>query len=392
MYLKAVELSNFRNFLNGQFEFCPGLNLFFGPNASGKTNLLEAIHVLSNLRSFRTRSFRELTHWEKKESYVRGVIQPGSQIHQDSFGIKTLAVGVKTNSRIPLINSKPCKTSKTYLQVLPSATFVPDDLSLVKGAPALRRYFLDKGTFHFYPPYWALLTDFNRVLRQKNVLLREWQRKGGTSASKESCDVWNLQLQTLGSKIIIQRLLFIQSLQRLLQDVYAKWLGTEETIDIRYRTSLGLTEEEVQRIAPLFGDSQKEEERQYILDIYGKAIQRHVDREYRLGTTIIGPHRDDLDIRLAGRPLRAYGSQGQQRSAVLALKLAEIQLYFEQYAEYPILLLDDVTSELDVHRNSRLFEYLQQGMQVFMTATSRLEFPELQRLPCTYIELSGCET
>ena len=178
MYLKSVELNNFRNFPSGQFEFCSGLNIFFGPNASGKTNLLEAIYTLSNLRSFRTRTFRELTHWNEREAYVRGVVQPGSREGQTPFNTKILAVGIKSNARISLINSKQCKSSKDYLRILPSAAFVPDDLSLVKGVPAFRRYFLDRGTFHFYAPYWALLTDYNRILRQKNALLRKLQRKG----------------------------------------------------------------------------------------------------------------------------------------------------------------------------------------------------------------------
>ncbi len=357
--------------------------MFFGPNASGKTNLLESIYVLSNLRSFRTRSFRELIFWDEKEAFVRGQIQAGNADSQAEFGVKTLAIGLKSNVRTSLLNSKPCKSSKDYLQVLPSATFVPDDLSLVKGAPAYRRYFLDKGTFHFYPPYWALLTDYNRVLRQKNILLRTGQRQG--KKAENACEVWNLQLQALGSKILVQRVLFLHQLQRLVADVYANWLGSSETVHLSYKTTIGLTEEMLQHVR----ESDPHDAYQQVAVKYGNAMERTMEREYRLGTTIVGPHRDDLELTVSGRLIRAYGSQGQQRTAVLALKLAEIHLFYEQYAEFPILLLDDVTSELDMQRNRKLFEYLRQGMQVFMTATSRVDFPALHNMACTYIELGG---
>ncbi len=395
VYLRSIELSHFRNFSGGTFEFCPGLNLFFGPNAAGKTNVLEAIHLLSNLRSFRTRSWRELLQWEASESYIRGVIHPGNLPKYTGYGGKNLAVGITAHARIPLINSKPCKTSKDYLQILPSATFVPDDLSLVKGTPAYRRYFLDRGTFLCYPLYWALLSDYTRGVQQKNVLLRNWQRQrnhqrktpAGNVAADASYEVWNLQLQTLGTKLILQRLVFIQQLQRLVNEVYSRWLGNTETIKLLYRSSIGLTGKGVQEQTGV--DTSGEEHHYHkTFEKYGEAIQRSSEREIRLGTTVIGPHRDDLEIRLDGRPLRAYGSQGQQRTAVLALKLAEIQLYFEQYAEYPILLLDDVTSELDMQRNTKLFEYFHQGIQVFMTATSRLDFPSFHSIPCQYFDLS----
>ncbi len=362
--------------------------MLFGGNASGKTNLLEAIHLLSNLRSFRSRSFRELITWNEKDAFVRGVVQTGHDEKGSSGGSKTLAVDIQPHGRTPLINSKNCKSSKDFLQILPSATFVPDDLSLVKGAPAFRRFFLDKSTFHFYPPYWALLTDYNRVLRQKNVLLRQLQQGLKKQRAEEACEVWNLQLQSLGSKIVTQRLLFVKNLQRLLAAVYARWLGNEETLDIHYKHSIAIEVKELQSLLEQTSETHSHELHAYISEGYEKAIQRALERELRLGTCVIGPHRDDLELRLTGRPLRAYGSQGQQRTAVLALIFAEIQLYYEQYTEYPLLLLDDVSSELDMQRNTKLFEYLQQGMQVFITATNKFELPSLQALPCTYFDLS----
>ncbi len=386
MFLTSLDITNVRSFQTKHCEFSPGITLFIGPNASGKTNLLEAIHLLSNLRSFRTHALREAIRWDEREAYIRGVVQPSGH-DQDAGHPKTLGVGLKANTRIPAVNSKVCKSSKDYLRILPSATFVPDDLSLVKGAPAFRRYFLDRGTFQFSPAYWSLLTDYNRVLQQKNALLKDVQKKPARDADAQfaaACDVWDAQLHVLGSKIIFARLIFLHRLRRLLQDVYACWLGTDETTTLRYDCSLGLSADEIETFR-LDDREQEQGALQRISAHYEQAIARHRDRERRLGVTLVGPHRDDLDVLLDGRPLRSYGSQGQQRTAVLAIKLAEIQVYYEQYGEYPILLLDDVTSELDMRRNTKLFEYLQQGMQVFLTATDRFA---LGSLPCDVVDVS----
>lgn len=402
MYLTSIELNNFRNFSSGEFEFCSGLNIFSGPNASGKTNLLEAIHILSNLRSFRTHVFRELIRWDETQSYIRGITQAGNMEGKALSRTKALVVGIKANARTSSINSKQCKSSREYLRVLPSMSFVPDDLSLIKGTPAFRRHFLDKGTFHFHPPYWSLLTDYNKILRQKNALLRDLQQKRKRRAQESSsesgkvqtgdpCDIWNTQLQVIGSKIIAYRIQFIRNIRRLLRIVYRTWLGTDETVNIQYKSSIGMTAEAGGNLMHS-NDPETGQTYQYILGKYEEALQRNREREYRLGTAVIGPHRDDLEINLSGKLLRSYGSQGQQRTAVLALKLAEVQLYFEQYGEYPLLLLDDVTSELDVYRNSRLFEYFQQGMQIFISSTSKPDFLSSSSLPVAYFDLSMGKT
>lgn len=399
VFLKSIELHNFRSFSTGQFEFCPGVNIVFGPNASGKTNFLEAVHVLSNLRSFRTHVFRELVRWDEKQAYVRGIILAGGAEEQDSAHTKTLAVGINGNVRTPSINTKTCKSFRDYLRTFPSISFVPDDLSLIKGAPASRRYFLDKGTFLFHPPYWSLLTDYNKLLRQKNALLRAIQQKGKKEIQKnylpltsnmdagDPCEIWNTQLQVVGSKIITYRLRFIQNIQRLIKAVYRRWLGTDETIDLQYKSSIGSVIEACQDgMSP--GHAEAEQTYQYVVEKYEKTLQRSREREYRLGTAVIGPHRDDLEVFLAGKLIRLYGSQGQQRTAVLALKLAEVQLYFERYNEYPVLLLDDVTSELDVYRNNRLFESFRPGLQIFVTSTGKPDVLSSASLPVAHFDLS----
>lgn len=392
MYLQSIELHGFRNFGTAHFDFNPGVNIVFGPNGVGKTNLLEAIHVLSNLRSFRTHLIRELITWDAAEGSLRGVILAEEKPNTFSRA-KTLALRLKPNAREFLVNTKPCTSSKEYLQIFPSVGFNPDDLSLVKGSPSSRRYFLDRGTFHFSPSYWSLLTEYNRALKQRNALLREnLSKHGGRNAGasvgsiKNSLKVWESQLQTLGSKIILQRLRFIHHLHRQFTRIYQQWMDNTETVELRYSATIGAVEE-ILETHDICDYGQHQHLYEQIFQLYEQGVRKNQKREYRQATTLIGPHRDDLDLQLWGKSLKAYGSQGQQRTAVLALKLAEAHLYNQQYAEYPILLLDDVTSELDIWRNTRLLACLQQGMQVFLSATEKPDFSSFHKMPCSYIEL-----
>lgn len=350
--------------------------------------MLEAIHILSTLRSFRTNILHDTIYWNNTQAYIRGEIRFGDQNNQPAQPAKTLAVNLQTHARTSFINSKQSFSSKEYLRIFPTVAFIPDELDIVKGAPSSRRYFLDKGTFQCYPFYWSLLTDYNKVLRQKNMLLRNAQQKGSgkrkqalrENAGDDSYPIWDTQLHELGSKIIIQRLRFMRNLQRLLMSIYANWIENKETVTLHYKSSVGLTLDVT--------DFQEEQAYPYILQHYQQAAQENQEREYRLGTTVIGPHRDDLELRLSGKPLRAFGSQGQQKTAVLALKLAEAQLYYEEYAEYPVFLLDDVTAELDVYRNEQLLKYLHQGMQVFISTTEKMQIAASSGTPCAYFDLS----
>lgn len=412
MYLRSLELSSFRSFAAQRCEFSPEINVFHGPNASGKTNLLEAIYVLSNLRSFRTHLLRDLIQWEYPQAYIRGTIQPGrepaaavSEAGKEALPAedetlrpgKTLAVRIEPNVQTASLNSKLARSSKEYLQVLPCTAFIPDDVSLIKGMPAGRRYFLDRGTFQYYPPYWSLLTDYNKILRQKNTLLRDFKNKAGKRSGESvpaavagPCEVWNQQLRTVGSKIILHRLLFVQNLQRVLTQIYNGWLGAKEEIALRYKSSLRLASEDFPELSARRG-IEEEAMAARLESAFAQAMQDNLAREYRLGAAVIGPHRDDLEIELWGRALRSFGSQGQQRTAVLALKLAEVYLYYERYGEYSILLLDDVTAELDAARSHKLFEYLQPGMQVFISATSKPNLPIARTFACAYFDLSEIE-
>lgn len=404
MYLQSLELKNFRNFPSRRFEFSPEVNIVYGPNASGKTNLLEAIYMLSNLRSFRTHLLRNVIQWDHDQAYVRGRVyadfrqsgdSPDSQKHirienrRSETSGKMLAVKIESGAKTAFLNAKSCRSSREYLQVLPSTAFIPDDLDLVKGMPASRRYFLDKGTFQFYPSYWSLLTEYNKIVQQKNALLRKLKEEQRKPIGEEHpCEIWNEQLQHVGSKVILHRMRFVEHLRKKLNGIYSQWLENKETVDVRYKSSVKISMENFPR---LFESTEKEQEQgfEWILHAYKRALQENLDRESRLGTAVIGPHRDDLEIKIWGKALRAFGSQGQQRTAVLALKLAEVYVYFDRYGEYSILLLDDVTSELDDQRSQKLFEYVQHGMQVFISTTTRPDLPVDRSLSCAYFDLSA---
>lgn len=414
MYLETLELRNFRNFGARQFEFSPEVNIIYGPNAIGKTNLLEAIYVLSNLRSFRTHTLRDVLTWEQDQALVKGLILPGRAAQNTSQSAETvneienerrehpgkqLAVKVDPHARTAFLNNKPCRSSKDYLQVMPCTAFIPDDLDLVKGMPEARRLFLDRATFQYYPAYWSLLTEYNRLLQQKNALLREQKGRSGKAGQRyppreggvmpeTSEDIWNDRMQQIGSKVIFHRLRLIQRLQKFVQEIYQQWIGSQETITVRYKSSVRFDRDDLPDVHELHSDT-SQALYQRIYTAYGHAIEKNREREYRLGTTVVGPHRDDLDIDLWGRSLRSFGSQGQQRTAVLALKFAEVYVYFERYGEYSVLVLDDVMSELDDRRSHTLFDYVQHGMQVFISATSKPELPGIRGMACRTFALDS---
>jgi DNA replication and repair protein RecF len=186
-------------------------------------------------------------------------------------------------------------------------------------------------------------------------------------------------------------MIFVQNLRKFLHSIYDGWLEKTEVIHLRYRSNIRLTTEDFPDLMDIKGET-SDEAYDCIFKTYGQAIHNNLDRERQLGTTVVGPHRDDLEVELLGKSLRSFGSQGQQRTAVLALKFAEVYLYFERYAEYSILLLDDVTSELDARRSSKLLEFLQHGMQVFISTTSKPDFSVDKSLSCAHFDLSKSKT
>ncbi len=367
MYLKNLKLIHFRSFSFLEMEFIKGINLIYGPNAAGKTNLLEGIHVLSNLRSFRTSGISELIQWGAVSASVSGEVttQEGVQ--------KSLTVLLEPNRRMALVQGKR-SSPKDYLSLFPTVTFSPDDLGIIKGSPSERRSFMDKGIFHLSPTYWADLSDYNQILKQKNALLKHENLQQGPGKSELAIlQVLNEQMQRVGSRIIHARREYLKKLQEALHRVYKHWLSDHEDIEIIYKSTLGKDFLELN----LDG----------IQGLYQTILQKMEEKELRYQASLVGPHRDDMEIFLNGRPIHAFGSQGQQRTAVLALKLASSEVYVHHHGEYPALILDDVTSELDPSRNERLLGYLKNNFQVFLSSTAKLPYLENMN-SCIFFELS----
>jgi DNA replication and repair protein RecF len=347
MLLDSLEAENFRN-LNGKMPCGKGLNIIFGENGQGKTNWLEAIYLLATTKSFKTAKLTETINFGEELAIVRGTVQQSAEIRHN------LQVFLQGNTKTLSINNKK-ETVQRYLGELHAVVFNSDELETVRGTPDARRKFLDGGIVSIYPPFVQTLTDYNRVIRQKNSLLQSAQDNGfSVEKTAAALEPWNEQLIALASRIHKARIRYVERLNEVLEK---KLFGREE-IQIRYASSLEGKGDLADYAALL-------EER----------LKLRVQAELAAGHTLIGTHRDDLDVLFDGHDLRKYGSSGQQRSALLILQLATVSVFFEQNREYPLFLLDDIDAELDYKRIGQLLEYLSDKTQTFVT-TSKESFIE----------------
>ncbi len=347
MLLETLEAENFRN-LDGKITCGNGLNIIFGENGQGKTNWLEAIYLLATTKSFKTSRLSEAIKFDAELALVRGRVHQGEDINRN------LQVALQGNTKDLSINNKK-ETVQRFLGQLHAVNFNSDELEIVRGSPDARRKFLDGGIVSIYPPFIQTLTDYNRVIRQKNSLLQSAQtQEFSIEKTAEFLEPWNEQLIIHAARIHKARLRYIERLQKVLE----KKLFDREEITIRYVSSLE-GKGDLSDYAALL------EER----------LKLRVQAELRSGYALIGTHRDDLDILFDGHDLRKYGSSGQQRSALLILQLATLSVYYEQHKEYPLFLLDDVDAELDYKRIGQLLEFLSDKTQTFVT-TSKESFLE----------------
>lgn len=347
MLLESLEVQNFRN-LQGEIFCGKGLNIIFGENGQGKTNWLEAIYTLATTKSFKTAKLQEAIKFNGELAIARGTVRQSAEI------CRVLQVAVEGNTKLLTVNGKR-ETVTRYLGELHAVIFNADQLEIVRGLPDARRKFLDAGITAIYPPFVQTLADYNRVIRQKNSLLQS-ARDDGFSIEKvaELLEPWNEQLIHLAARIHKARLRYVERLNEVLEK---KLFGREE-ITIRYASAL---------------------EGKGDLSDYAALLQERlklrVPAELVAGHSLIGTHRDDLDILFDGHDLRKYGSSGQQRSALLILQLANLSVYHAQHQEYPLFLLDDIDAELDYKRIGQLLEFLQDKTQTFVT-TSKESFTE----------------
>ena len=309
MKLTNLQLQNFRNYESVQLEFTDGVHVFIGENAQGKTNLMESIYALAMTKSHRTTNDKELIGWKKRLS--------------------------------------------SYLGNLNVILFAPENLTLVKGSPQNRRKFVDMELGQMSSLYLYDLVEYNRVLKQRNTYLKQLAIK--KKQPDEYLEVLSEMLSELASKIVFHRLDFMKQLEALAIPIHDQLSLGREKFSVSYQATIPLED-------GLTASQMKE--------IYIDQFKKNQTREADQATTLIGPHRDDLIFYLNEVPVQTYGSQGQQRSTVLSLKLAEIELMKLSTGEYPLLLLDDVLSELDDDRQTHLIKAIENKVQTFITTTS----------------------
>jgi len=348
MKLKSIYLLNYRNYEEFCAEFSKNKTVIVGKNAQGKTNLLEAVSFLSNLKSFRAKSDKELINFGKDFFRIKG------NVEKNDTDI-TLDVWANPPKK-KLIKINDIKKSKfaEFTEVLKTVKFTTDDLLLLRGAPKDRRDWLDEAISQIYCAYSDRLSKYNRIKDQKNNLLKNL--KGQNS---ELLNIWNEQLITAGSNIIYLRKKYLKEILEDVKRNHYNIAGKSEELDLKYNSTVIDDDfEDIDFIAKKFEEKLKEKESEEL--IRGKAL--------------VGPHRDDINFFINGNDAVSYASQGQQRTIVLSLKLAEINIIERKTQQKPILLLDDVLAELDKYRQRFLFERIEDDLQSIITTTDLNNF------------------
>ncbi|AZR74306.1 DNA recombination protein RecF [Anoxybacter fermentans] len=345
MYVKRIYLKNYRNIKEADLSFDSSLNLFIGANAQGKTNILESIYLLGTGTSHRTNRDINLIHWGKDYFYIKSSIIKRNREITISFGYDGSKKEIK-------VDNNPIHRISDLMGYVNVVIFSPEDLQLVKGGPIFRRRFLNLDISQVNPYYFHNLQKYNQVVKQRNLLLKEI-REG-----KKVVDllfVWNQQLTDLGSRLIKKRLEVVEKIDILARLVHRRITDGRENLKLKYESSIGEISNQMTR--------------EEIKEIFENRLKKEQENEISRGVSLFGPHRDDLELTVNGINVRQFGSQGQQRTTALALKIAELEYMKSEMGEYPILLLDDVFSELDAVRKSQLLEVIRDKIQTFITST-----------------------
>ena len=352
MLIKRIYLKNFRNLKSVLLDFNSDLNIIVGDNGQGKTNLLEAIYYISTGRSHRTSTDKELINFsEDDNSDNKKLIIQTKILKEDKLNQK-LSLQIQGRDKLFKVDDKEVEKISDFIGKLNVVLFSPEDLDLVKGGPANRRDFLDTEVSQVNPYYYHQLKKYEKVLKQRNNLLKEIRYN--SNKDKSVLEVFTDQLVSIGSKIIKKRQEVVEKLKILARLHQRKLTDNQENLKVIYDPSF------------------KFENIKSIEEEFNEIITKKIDKEIERGYTLIGPHRDDLILEINGYDIRKFGSQGQQRTAALALKLAELEFMKSESGEYPVLLLDDVFSELDGIRRQELINFIGQRIQTFITTTDKL--------------------
>lgn len=346
MYLKSIQLENYRNYAHLSLNFSKGLTLLVGENAQGKTNLLEAIFLLSMAKSHRTHKDQELIQWEQDLARISGIVE------NKNFEFP-LEIVIHPKGKMARYNHLNQERLSQYIGKLNVILFAPEDLSLVKGSPQQRRRFIDAELGQVQGVYLQLLVDYQRLLKQRNAYLK--QAREGMAFDALYFDILTENLVDLAIKIIDYRLSFIQELEKISQVIHAHLSDQRDHLTIAYQSSSSRL------------DYQKKESlKEQFIDLFRQSF----DREKAQALTLYGPHRDDLIFNINGNNAQQFASQGQQRTIVLTMKLAELDYIYQATGDYPVLLLDDVLSELDDQRQLLLMQMIAGKVQTILTTTS----------------------
>lgn len=343
MYIEKLALRNYRNYSQLDLNLHPNMNIFMGQNAQGKTNILESIYYLSLGKSHRSNKDSEIIAWDKEDAFIQGKVISKSQE-------KTIEIGLSKKQKKKIkVNGVLLRKKGDLLGKLNTILFSPEDLKLIKEGPNERRNFMDREISHLKPRYYYALIEYNKVLQQRNYLLKKIR---SNSSFEETLPIWDEQLVEIGSKIVQTRMYFLKKINGISKKIHTEITDGLENIELFYQSTLLSNSKDIKNTDNIF---------------YKKLKNSH-NIDIQRGTTTIGPHRDDIKININKIDVRSFGSQGQQRTAALSLKLSVFELIYSETGEYPIFLLDDVMSELDEKRQQKLLSTLKH-VQSFITCT-----------------------
>ncbi len=339
MFIKSLKLKDYRNYDLLNLEFDKATNIFYGDNAQGKTNILEAVYLSGTTKSHRSSKDRDLIRFQCEESHIETVVVKNGVPYQIDMHLK------KNSPKGIAINRIPIKKATELFGLMNFVFFSPEDLNIIKNGPSERRRFMDLELSQLDKLYLKDLTSYNRIVNQRNKLLKDASFQ---PSLLDTLDIWDMQLISYGKKIISRRKQFIQEVNEIIDEVHSKLTGGKEKIILSYESGCGTLSLE-------------------------EAVLRNRERDIKMKSTSAGPHRDDICFRIGDIDIRRFGSQGQQRTAALSLKLSEIELVKKIIKDTPVLLLDDVLSELDKNRQNYLLDSIH-DIQTLITCTGVDEF------------------
>lgn len=345
MFLKWLKLNNFTNYTELNYEVDTFLNLIVGDNAQGKTNLLDAIYYLSSGSSYRYHHDQQLIKWNADFFTINAVTE-------SKYNLNKFAFSYTNNKKVITVNESKLGKISDLLGIFTVVFFSPDDLYIVKGSPNLRRKYLDSELSQVSPKYYYYLQQYKKSLLQRNRLLKEIKLN---KTGKKSLEIWNIQLAKYGAWLIVKRLEMLKKLKPLARLTHRKLADGLEELEIIYKHSLTVKDNQFTL--------------QELEDSFLVQLELCLEDDVIRGFTTKGPHRDDFEVRVNGYNLKEYGSQGQQRTAALSLKISEVEFMYAETGEYPVLLLDDVLSELDKKRRDQLLRLVSDRIQTFITCT-----------------------